>query len=96
MGNSLKKIKKVVDNGKKVRIKTKDTDLTFGIKNRKGAMVQDTTTFSCWHRGHYISFDAKLWTKTLLLEGVGILPKLCGFECCIVQSTKNSRTYLTA
>lgn len=38
----MSKIKKVVDKGKKVHIKTKDTDLTFGIKGRV-AVIGDGT-----------------------------------------------------
>ena len=48
----MKKIKKIIDHGKKVRIKTPDTDLTFGIKGRLGAIGNGT----------YNMPDGEVWT----------------------------------
>jgi len=48
----MNKVKKVIDNGKKVRIKTPDTDLTFGIKGRLGAIGNGTHNMP----------DGEVWT----------------------------------
>ena len=48
----MKKVKKVIDEGKKVRIKTPNTDLTFGINGRLGAIGNGTCNMP----------DGEVWT----------------------------------
>jgi len=49
----MKKVKKVIDLGSQVRIKSKDTDLTFGIKGRLGAVGN----------GIFNMPDGEVWTS---------------------------------